>query len=442
MPKSYVNTFAAATPLGQSLQNIAAAMFGGKTPIERDMEEAKIDYAIAHGQQARSAAAASDALAGQRRAETVGTEQRNRMGSPEGQREIISRRSFIPVPTLDMISQHLVTGEPLNPAVTPEQIAAYRAIYPNVQLGFADKTVNPEGVEKGIHLARKDMGFVDALTNPARIVPFARAENAYQGQGENKSGTGGMVLNEFTGGVDVSNPMAQGTIASTKAQERQRNAAAAAHGAAAGAANARTALTNIQAQIAQNILDTGVRPGTQIVDNGDGTTSIVSNADAVAGGLAPGARPRAPGAGPRERQPDKLGEKEIMAIDRIIVGKFGVNAVKDIDPATYRQVFSLIRERVTDPANPFFRLPEQAVDAVMRDIQTENPMFGKARLREGSVLPPEQPRRIAPASPRPAPSPQPRPQPAPAGGQYPTATNPATGETLIFKDGKWQKPLS
>jgi hypothetical protein len=25
-------------------------------------------------------------------------------------------------------------------------------------------------------------------------------------------------------------------------------------------------------------------------------------------------------------------------------------------------------------------------------------------------------------------------------GNYPTATNPKTGETIIYKDGKWQKP--
>ena len=35
---------------------------------------------------------------------------------------------------------------------------------------------------------------------------------------------------------------------------------------------------------------------------------------------------------------------------------------------------------------------------------------------------------------------QSNPDAAPATGAFPTAKNPKTGEVLIFKDGKWQKP--
>lgn len=67
MPQYFANSFAPMTPIGAGLQNIAMALFGGRTPRETEMEEAKREnliaqslYHQAHAREAQAKATAEE----------------------------------------------------------------------------------------------------------------------------------------------------------------------------------------------------------------------------------------------------------------------------------------------------------------------------------------------------------------------------------------------
>lgn len=109
-----------------------------------------------------------------------------------------------------------------------------------------------------------NMDLRDSVLNGTRAASdVGRAQAAEKGADLFKSGSDGQVLDIFSGGVDVNNPVAQAGLTYKRAQANQANAAAGKYSAEAEQARAG-------------------KPNLQVVTNADGTTTIVDKTTAIA----------------------------------------------------------------------------------------------------------------------------------------------------------------
>lgn len=276
----FANTFAPQTEVGQSLQNIGLALFGGKTPREQQTEEALISSRLASADASRASAGYHTARAGQVTAETNAF---NAARAPEAQQQGISFLASLPLPTVRSALTYLQSGGERPPDVTDDVLARVSAAAASHGAGYADKTISPQQIAQGYRTNIQTSGYNNALNNPATIPTFGQANAALEGKPIYVTNRGGITTNNFTGARDESGPTAQAGITHTTAQTATEGARKIAQLASAGASNA------LRDQRMQE-LKTGVRIGAPMMVD-DPVDGPMYTSPSAAVGRAPYFRP-------------------------------------------------------------------------------------------------------------------------------------------------------
>lgn len=403
--QTFVNSYNPLTPIGAAMQNVSLAMFGGKSPIQQEAEEAKIAALIAQHTERTAQARRHDA-------ERALTESITGRRTDDSIDQDVSFRSGVQLPRVRLIKSHLMDGADLPPDITPAEVQRIGQMYFSHRGGMADRTYNPEGVERGIRLGSETTAWQAALADPTLVRPFARAQNARQGQGEFRAGSNGMVLNEFNGATDTNNPMALSFIGLNRGRTNQANAAA---GASSAAGRASDALTRQRDWEIQN----GVRLGPPVLIEGDPNDEGVSvptwAAPHQAVGKPAGARPAAPA--PQRQQPRRpLSKTQSEQLTAAIVGLVG-DELDNVDPQTRAKINSRATQLATDPASEYHQDPAGAAEAAIREIAPDGfekrGTYGSRKLHpKGSAV-------------------------APAGGAGGEQRKTINGKNYVKRNGQW-----
>jgi hypothetical protein len=273
MAQRFANSFAAETPYGVGLQNIAAALFGGKSPIDREYQEARTMSQLTASEQHMAAADASRALATER---TAGTDHFRNIRTADSEDQDAAFATSRPLPKVRAVRQFLMTGE--RPSdVTDDDVRVIGNFLVTRRAAYGDRTVDPNQMQQGVRTGLQTQEWMRALTDPTAMRPFARAQNALAGRGEFDNMEGG-VFNRFDGGQTL-NTIGDALVG-------KHNATASKERAHAGKYGAETRQIDLETR-------TGVKVGAPVIVNDPEAGSIYTS-PLSAPGRAPGARPTPP----------------------------------------------------------------------------------------------------------------------------------------------------
>lgn len=346
MAQTFVNSYSPMTPIGAAMQNMSLAMFGGKSPIQQDTEEAKIANYLAHAEAQRQAARKHGTDA------DINQDIITRRGADRIEQDV-AFRSGRPLTVVRAIKSHLMDGAALPPEVTPDDVRNIGQIMFSHQGGFADRTYDPRNVEGGIKTGLETSAWTRALVNPGEIPNFGRAQNARLGHGEFTSPGGtGMVLNSFTGGTNTDNPLARAVIDLRKGQTNQANAAA-------GASGSLTRQRDLETR-------TGVRLGSPVLVD-DPEVGPVWTSPSAAVGRAPAAKP-VDRAEPRAANRRPLTKPQMEQVTGAISSLVGVDDLNEVDPQIRNRIVSRATELATDPTSDYHQNPVGAAEAAVAEV--------------------------------------------------------------------------
>jgi hypothetical protein len=244
-------TLNAATP---GLGRLALAIGGGGGPAGAYQKaydgELSLQSKLA---QAMAAIEAHQSTADLNRVKARGEEAEQAGRTPEAVQRVAMLSSGIPLDEAPNVDNYLRTGElggkyrPLPEGLPGPTVPApdwqgklgevARAVALTQRaLALGDKS--SENVAKAGSIERGDRLSDSIIAGTGNRNTIAGAQAAAGGKPLYHTDTSGAVLDQFTGGLDTSNPMAGSTIALRGAQAGNQKAGAAAHYASAGAANA------------------------------------------------------------------------------------------------------------------------------------------------------------------------------------------------------------
>jgi len=418
----FVNTFAPQTPIGQGLQNIGLALFGGKTPRDQETEAALMESRLAAADAHRSTAQYNTARTGQVTAET---NHFNASRTPDALAMDTSRATGIPLPTVRGAMSYLQTGGDRPLDVDDKVLRSITAFLPARSAAYADKTADPSQMAKANQTFLQNQGFMQALDNPSTAPTFGAANAALAGKPLFNTNGQGVVTNNFTGTINEGGQLA-GVI-----RKLNTSRAGAADGqrtqslAAAGTSNARTRQLDYETKTGvkfgppvmvqdpqEGLVFTppsaaigrtpGFRPvadkpltNSQIVytQGPDGTVIPMTTQQAVDSGTAVVPQPRivggAGGAGGAGRPPREAKPLDLKAMDTALnnlLTEVGIADAADLDPA--------VRSRILREATPIFNATpgighQAAVWSAMNKIAPNGfdkdpaPMWGGKQVPKG-----------------------------------------------------------
>lgn len=410
----YLNSFAPMTPIGQGMQNIALAMFGGRSPNERALDESRMaNYeanARYHDANAQLTAAKIPGVV----AEGELSQRRAGWSTDDGIDETVAFRTGIPLPKVRAIKAHIRDGAELPADVTPADVQRFGQARFSHQGGLSDKTYNPEGVERGIQTGTITTMAQNAT--PAQLPTVAGTAAAMKGSKFFDSDPNGGVLNLYSGDYRTDNPIARAGIGYKNAQAANQNAQAGEHSARAGQINYETR--------------SGVKIGPPVAVN-DAEVGTIYAPPGAAVGRAPAAVPRdhAPARVPQVAAPKPEKPRKVTPNDQKMFGtaltELAMEMQADgLDNATQAAIVRQAeREYQADPTIAHREAVKRAVDAVApQGFELQGTYgFRKYGPKGGarSVPTPVPVPQVAPTA-----APAPAPTPAPARPQQPAARVP------------------
>lgn len=268
MPYSVRNTFHAQTPLGSGIQALTRGLFGGATPEEQEAKLAAAEYSRAHADQARALTDATrQKMARERDAAAAMANAPAEVvaglfgGKPQGD-AIMAFRSGAQVDapfgtgmTGGLDEQDVPAAKMAAPRpdfYTPEReatlnrtlagIAAARALPGN------DTAAHLATIIKGLFDDQTRQGALSGSVTPEQIGRVGAASAAVAGKPIFHQGSDGTSMDNFTGRVDATSPLAQAVIGLKGAQAGKERDHGTAFRAQAGASSAQARLSDARTE--------------------------------------------------------------------------------------------------------------------------------------------------------------------------------------------------
>lgn len=299
MPYSVRNTFHAQTPLGSGIQALTRGLFGGATPEEQEAKLAAAEYSRAHADQARALTDATrQKMARERDAAAAMANAPAEVvaglfgGKPQGD-AIMAFRSGAQVDapfgtgmTGGLDEQDVPAAKMAAPRpdfYTPEReatlnrtlagIAAARALPGN------DTAAHLATIIKGLFDDQTRQGALSGSVTPEQIGRVGAASAAVAGKPIFHQGSDGTSMDNFTGRVDATSPLAKAVIGLRGAQAGKERDHGTAFRAQAGASSARARLSDARTEDvkeSRKMIQLITPEGYPAVDN-DGNPIMVRN---------------------------------------------------------------------------------------------------------------------------------------------------------------------
>ena len=436
MPR-FANPFNPSTPEGDVMNMAAQALFMGPTPYEIEGRAAK---AYSQAQQARL----YDAQRLKHEAQTALLEAQGRLVSPEGLRETVALGTQTPVEGVQNYEDYI--GGRLQPGKMPPAGPVIDRLAPALQAGRYGVMTGTKSVAD---IAKGQGEFIDqGVAQGARegTIPLDRAAAILRFGKEapfkaHEWGTESV----FTGGRTTT-PYGEARVRSEDAQARERGAHAGLYSAQAaeqGAINR----AGVGGRFGQLLLTegdngpvwtppqaaanqrAGFKPTEKLVPvlNSDGTTIYVPQSEASGRTVPSKGKPAAVAAIP--------GGNATITRMQDTIGTWDNGS--GLDRADRDLIVAAATRMATDPQDPFFRNPDGALEQIGREINIESNTFSKNRIKDRAAFLQRFPTSRGVQAPPPAAGGAGAPASTGAVTKGATATNPRTGQKIIFDGAKW-----